>query len=352
MKACTKILKTIIKTLETKSFCKKHIENEKCFIRNRKITFSTAIKFVLGNLKTTLPTEIYNYSKQAKVEEFSAAAMSKARDKIKYTVFEELLEITNECIGKEKLYKGYELLAVDGMKGELPKTKDLMKSTGQSKTGKYPLFHSLATYDVLNNYYLNAIFNIGSGNERELARASLEKTVNENKQIYIYDRGFPEVALIKKLNEYGKNYVIRVSKSFLKEVNNFTESKAVDKTITITYDKRRGQTNEAKDTIFPYTFSLRMVRIKLKNGNDEILITNLPNKEFSKRNLTEIYKLRWGIESSFNQLKHAVVVEDFISKKENTIKQEFYATLILYNIIMCYLYDTKCQKTIKKKQNF
>ena len=82
----------------------------------------------------------------------------------------------------------------------------------------------------------------------------------------------------------------------------------------------------------PYAFEIRCVRIRLESGEDEFLITNLPRKEFPKRKIKELYRDRWGIETSYNYLKNSVFIEEFTSKKENGIKQDFYASLWAANL--------------------
>jgi len=43
------------------------------------------------------------------------------------------------------------------------------------------------------------------------------------------------------------------------------------------------------------------------------------------------YHMRWGIETSFRELKYAVGLTSFHAKKLDYIKQEIWARLILYN---------------------
>ena len=82
----------------------------------------------------------------------------------------------------------------------------------------------------------------------------------------------------------------------------------------------------------PCTFNFRCVKISLKSGETEVLITNLNSNEFSSKELGELYNMRWGIETSFSYLKNAVNIETFIGVKENSIKQEFFSNLIVYSL--------------------
>ena len=56
-----------------------------------------------------------------------------------------------------------------------------------------------------------------------------------------------------------------------------------------------------------YELRLRVVRVKIKDGVYENLITNLPADEFSMNDLKELYRLRWNEETSFRELKHILV---------------------------------------------
>jgi len=329
----TKILKTISKVLKDKNFINKHREKKQDFTRNRKLSFEDIAQFVLGNLGTNMDFECLNFCKGRK-KDVSVAALSKARDKIKYTAFEELLKETSEDIRVKHTFKGYRLTSYDGLKGELPRTADLMKTYTASKKNKYPQFHAVAEYDVLNCCYTNAIFKPGTTDERSAAIELFEVHSFEGPEIFLLDRGFPSVQMIQEIEKINKKYVMRVSKSFLKEVNNFGKSKESDINIQINYDKRRAVKNRVSGIEFPCLLKLRCIKIELESGKTEILITNLSDNEFSRKEIGELYNLRWKIEIAFLDLKYAIRIEDFMGIKENSIKQEFYASLIKANISM------------------
>ena len=54
--------------------------------------------------------------------------------------------------------------------------------------------------------------------------------------------------------------------------------------------------------------------------------------------------MRWGIETSFRQLKHTVGLIDFHSKKIESIKQEIWARLIMFN------FCSAIEKTVQHKE--
>ena len=80
-----------------------------------------------------------------------------------------------------------------------------------------------------------------------------------------------------------------------------------------------------------YGLHLRVVRIKIKDGVYENLITNLSPEEFYANDLKELYRLRWGEEISFRELKHILGAADFHSKIVEYVTHELWARLLLYN---------------------
>ena len=65
----------------------------------------------------------------------------------------------------------------------------------------------------------------------------------------------------------------------------------------------------------PYYLSFRVVRFKLTQDSYEVLLTNLSEDEFSVVDLKELYAMRWGIETSFRDLKYSLALSYFHSKK-------------------------------------
>jgi len=77
--------------------------------------------------------------------------------------------------------------------------------------------------------------------------------------------------------------------------------------------------------------SFRLVRFKITDNSYETIITNLNQTDFTPEEIKELYHKRWGIETSFRELKYAVGLTNFHAKKVEYIVQEIYARLIIYN---------------------
>ena len=80
-----------------------------------------------------------------------------------------------------------------------------------------------------------------------------------------------------------------------------------------------------------YPLTLRVVRVKISDNSYENLITNLPADEFDADALRVLYYIRWGLETAFSYLKHAVGAIDFHCKSFDNVVREVWARLILFN---------------------
>ena len=80
-----------------------------------------------------------------------------------------------------------------------------------------------------------------------------------------------------------------------------------------------------------YELNFRIVRFKVTDELYETVLTNLDKDVYPPEKLRELYASRWGIETSFRDLKYTVGMLDFHSKKVMCIHQEIYAHLIMYN---------------------
>lgn len=80
-----------------------------------------------------------------------------------------------------------------------------------------------------------------------------------------------------------------------------------------------------------YLLPFRIVRFKITEESYETVVTNLPKDSFPPAQLKELYNMRWGIETSFRELKYTVGLLHFHAKKVEYIYQEIFARLIMYN---------------------
>jgi len=109
------------------------------------------------------------------------------------------------------------------------------------------------------------------------------------------------------------------------------------------------------DPIAFYYLPFRIVRLKLSDSSYETVITNLDAEYFPPEELKHLYGMRWGIETSFRELKYTVGLLHFHAKKVENITQEIYARLIMYNfseLITSHVVIQKFERKHPCKANF
>ena len=109
------------------------------------------------------------------------------------------------------------------------------------------------------------------------------------------------------------------------------------------------------DPVRFYKLSFRIVRFPISDDAYETIITNLSTDKYPPEEIKKLYASRWGIETSFRNLKYTMGMLDFHSKKVACIQQEIYAHLIMYNfaeMITSHVVIKKKQSKYTYKANF
>ena len=221
---------------------------------------------------------------------------------------------------KIKRHKGYRILAIDGSELRLDKTKenkDIFLPRNHSPENKTNAEISLL-YDVLSHYVIDAqIGSIGIC-EREYAKKNLAyfSSICDEKDIVIFDRGYPSRDMIATLSDMGCKYLMRLQASCFKGVK---ENPSNDFRINVSTKTD--------------TYSVRVVRVILNSGEVETLITNLSEDEFCANDFLDLYFLRWGIETAYDTLKNKLLIEKFAGRSPIAVLQEFYAMMFVLNCI-------------------
>ena len=172
--------------------------------------------------------------------------------------------------------------------------------------------------------------------------------------IYIADRGYESYNNIAHVIEKGQKYLLRIKDRNGNGILTGFNVPDDEFDLTFTLGLTRKQTNDVKRSdlkylshsvsfdflpstskksipMQPYYLSFRIVRFMLTEDTYEVLLTNLTEDEFSVSELKELYAMRWGIETSFRDLKYTLTLSYFHSKKTENILQEVFAKLTMYN---------------------
>ena len=325
----------------------------KDFVRNRKLGFEKTIELIIGMSGETLRDELLEYFTYDEGLA-SVSALCQQRGKLKLEAFRHIFETFTATAIKLKLYKGYRLLAVDGSSLNIYHNPDnpdsYIRHSGCSKG--YSSLHLNALFDLKNKLYVDAYIQPGRKmNEYQSLCTMVDRSKIKGKVIVIGDRGYESYNAIAHVIEKGWNYLIRakdVKSNCIARALDLPQDETFDTIVTIQLSRSKAKKIKdaypyykhlvssqpfdfLKNTKDVYEMTIRVVRIKGPEGAYRLLFTNLPKDEFSYDDINELYNQRWGIETSFRELKHVVGLIYFHSKKVEFIHQEIYASLILYN---------------------
>lgn len=92
------------------------------------------------------------------------------------------------------------------------------------------------------------------------------------------------------------------------------------KSFNCTFDFLPSKNKKSEPTVI-YKLPVQIVRFKISDDSYEVIATNLSEDLFFSDDLKMLYSMRWGIETSFRDLKytvglryfHAILFLDFIS---------------------------------------
>jgi hypothetical protein len=338
----------IIKKLREEIFSKEIISNykvsEQDFTRKRKQSFDQVLLFMLNLLRKSMAIEINNFLEYLnskldfqKVESFTSSAFVQKRKKIKPEVFNYLSSVITDNYyvqGNQniKRFKDFRVLAVDGSKITLPFTEQLKISFGESKNQTNTSIvqaRCSVLYDVLNRLVLDSVLeNIKTG-ERELA-LSHKRHWKEN-DLIIYDRGYPSYDFKYEHIKAGINYLIRVQKNHSKIVSSFISSEK--RTLIVDVFPQEKHLFTGKDYDKSTSIKVRLVRVDLPSGEIEILMTSLLDSQIYPSGIfKELYFLRWGIETFYDELKNKLKVEYFTGYSKRSIEQDFFCAVFISNL--------------------
>ena len=327
----------------------------KDFTRDRKLPFEKLLTLLVKMGGHSLRDEMLDCL-DFKESPASVSALVQQRSKLLPQALEYLFHaFTNRC-HKPKLYKGYRLLAVDGSDLQFTANPNdpLSYFPGVNGQKPYSFLHLNALYDLNSNLYLDAVVQKRrAANENAALVSMVDRSEIQEPVILTADRGYESYNTLEHISHKGWNYLIRLRESkgiisslplpegdfdmpvqlyltrkqnkILKELQKQHPGKYRFLPTNVNFDYLPWGT----DGFYPISF--RIVRFKISDELTETLITNLDRATFPADDLKYLYRLRWGIETSFRQLKYTIGLSLFQSKKVEYITQEIFARLTIYN---------------------
>lgn len=332
---------------------------DKDFTRERKFSVRDVLLFPIIMERDTLDRELLKYF-DYDLDTPSLSAYYQQRRKLKPDTYKLLFDSFNSHF-QPTLYKGcYIPCAVDGSGFSLYHNPEdpvtFIQPNGSSLQGHNEI-HVTAACRIFDRIFTDAVIQPSPIKNEYAAICELVDRCDTSQgiPIIIADRGFPSLNLFAHCREKNVSYLVRATDRYIERLlrddypADMDEFDVTIKRIVVRSTSKKIRScpdspelyryvdkNTAFDYLEPgskseYFISMRVVRIKIREGVYENLVTNLPVREFDLAELRSLYYLRWGLETSFRELKHAIGAEDFHCRSFEYVIHEIWARFLLYN---------------------
>ena len=288
------------------------LENRKDFLTNpgsdftrvKKISFEKTILFPMIAGSDNVATELLDLFGEDGLP--LPSAMVQRRNQVKPEAFMELFSQFTKQIPIRKTFHGYQLVACDGSRINLPYNPSDPDTFIQCIEGRKGInqIHLNALYDPLNDLFMDAILQgIHEMDEKGSLVSLLNRQANaEHKRIYICDRGYASYNIFANAIHNHQLFLIRVPESFAMNLcpgsENWLDGSSVDKLISINIGRRNTKKLHElenyhylpKNRHYDYLdagsdktdcLQIRVLKFRISENSYEYIVTNRPKYAFS-----------------------------------------------------------------------
>ena len=325
----------------SKKFREQSRVNPTDFSRDRKLPLPTLIHFLLNLNNGSYQTELDLFFKtlnhlQVAERIVGKGSFSKARKKLKYQAFIELMDTITDGYYKHfdhRTWQGFNLLAIDGTTIRVPDEPEIIDHFGVwnvTKGKPCPKARGSQLFDVLNRITIDAAIGPKAVGEREMAASHMLKLTSTD--LLLLDRGYPAFWLFKLVTSLDANFCARVSCTKWKVIRQFYHSNEKERIVKLS-PPYSSVAQCAEMGLDKRPIKVRLVRVELENGETEILITSLLDRQRHPIEVfADLYFSRWPVEEDFKTIKCRLEVENFSGKSVLSVYQDFHAKLFSKNL--------------------
>lgn len=359
----SQMLSQLSSVLHSEAFCDAHRVKPGDFTRKRCLSLPTVVAFFLQlgggcSLQNALDQFFMSLHGQAEFERtVTKSALSQARKKLKSSAFSALnrlwVEGWHACFACER-WCGLRVVAADGTCVRVASWAENINAYGWGpcRDGTVVMARCVALCSTAARQLLEVT--IGRYDEGE--RALLLRTLDVLKEddVLVLDRGYPAWWMFALLQARKILFCVRIENCGWPVVRQFLAMGQDDWVI-----EPHRLSAQARKHLLKLGFSqarevsLRLIRVRLPNGQWEVLATSLlDQKRYPAGEFAALYGQRWGVEESFKILKHRLHLEGFSGELPHAIAQEIYAKALMHNIAQALSNEATQQMEEKKRMNW
>jgi hypothetical protein len=260
------------------------------------------------------------------------AAFAKARQRLSEQVFVYLNReaVKTFCAGwATPRWQGFRLRAVDGTTFRLPPGEALARAFGAQQNGP-TLARASLLYDIGHDLVVDARVAAMCVGEHELAVEHLAAA--EPGDLLIYDRGYPAFWLFALHRAAGIDFCMRLPRNSFAAAEAFWDSDEPETVVTLvpSAEQRRACCDQG---VSAEPIRVRLVRVRLKGGETEVLVTSVLDAErIPARLFGQLYHKRWGVEEHIKREKRWAEIENFSGRSVLAIRQDIHAKILAMNL--------------------
>ena len=348
-----------------------------------KLSFEDTIRIILSMGKGTVSDELIDFFHMDADLIPTQSALIQRRHQLAPNAFEYLFnEFSSSFPETTHQFKGKSILAADGTHVVYSTNAQILEDYNKPRLTDHKGFnhmHLNGFVDVMSKVFLNVVIQPGQHpDERQALHTMLDRFDPDDPGKYIItaDRGYESYDLVFHCECKKLFYVFRAKspnspRSLLSTFKNDLPDDKEEFDVTVKRFVTDKKTNIIKEQPDVYLYmnpnkniphfpdflitnhlgylSFRVLKIKTSETTHEYIITNLP-ETFDINDVKECYHWRWGIEIAFRYLKHAAGLLYFHSKIPEFVKQEIYASLILYNFGILLANEANAEKQRRDRQ--
>jgi hypothetical protein len=283
-------------------------------------------------------------------------AFSLQRPKLKPIFF----KVWNDFLIKEfynfygndvKRWEGFRLLAVDGSNVSVMNVPEVLKYFGSADNqfGGVPMARAMQIHDVLNDLTIWGDIFPRSYSENAIIANHIRNLPEDS--LALFDRGYPSYSLIYLLanEESPRHFLMRCKTTFSNEIKDFVAGNKKD-LITTIYPSLES-IEKLKEYGYIITkntgIKIRLLKVVLADGEIEVLLTDLyDNKIFTLKKISNLYFMRWKIETNYSKQKNQLQMEIFSGHRVVCIEQDYAAGLFVANLQS--IIEKQCEQEMKE----
>ncbi|HNL39664.1 MAG TPA: IS4 family transposase [Saprospiraceae bacterium] len=311
------------------------------FTRRRSLPLERLVWLGVGLLKKTLFVELDQFFSSLGTGELpvSKSALCQARQKLLPRFYQDFFACSVQAFYRcfpHRRWRGFRLWATDGTGFRLPDAPGVGEVFGWhgNQHNRVPSTRLLMCFDLLNQVIASVNFHTRHTSEVVMAQRQIAAVPPD--VLMIYDRGYASHIIPFLHLLHGSHCLIRMPVERSATVKAFVESGKNQAIITerLQYKARLALRElTGQDLPFDTTITYRLIRIVLKTGEVEVLLTTLLDKKrYPYPQFGVLYGRRWGVETCFFVLKSYFQLSSFAAHKPDACWHDIFDTLLLYNL--------------------